>query len=164
MEPKPILCNCTHFRHPTDEQLGLVDIFFSNYYNLQSVYFEFPPWWGSGYFLELQLTRIWIIKARKQTKFWIKQGWILVQPEEGFYIIVTLIVIPTPNLIPNPFPNLFLSDPFSLIPLFSISYQGLQLHLIIKVLYFCITDGITKTYQFILSSHTKNTLKNVHSW
>ena len=79
------------------------------------------------------------------------------------YIIVTLIVIPTPNLIPNPFPNLFLSDPFSLIPLFSISYQGLQLHLIIKVLYFCITDGITKTYQFILSSHTKNTLKNVHS-
>ena len=45
----------------------------------------------------------------------------------------------------------------------SISYQGLQLHLIIKVLYFCITDGITKTYQFILSSHTKKTLKNVHS-
>ena len=33
--------NCTHFRHPTDEQLGHVDIFFSNYYNLQSVYFEF---------------------------------------------------------------------------------------------------------------------------
>ena len=32
--------NCTHFRHPTDEQLGHVDIFFSNYYNLQSVYFE----------------------------------------------------------------------------------------------------------------------------
>ena len=30
-----------HFRHPTDEQLGNVDIFFSNYYNLQSVYFEF---------------------------------------------------------------------------------------------------------------------------
>ena len=30
-----------HFRHPTDEQLGHVDIFFSNYYNLQSVYFEF---------------------------------------------------------------------------------------------------------------------------
>ena len=26
-----------HFRHPTDEQLGHVDIFFSNYYNLQSV-------------------------------------------------------------------------------------------------------------------------------
>ena len=26
-----------------------------------------------------------------------------------------------------------------------------------------ITDGITKTYQFILSSRTKNTLKNVHS-
>ena len=25
--------NCTHFRHPTDEQLGHVDIFFSNYYN-----------------------------------------------------------------------------------------------------------------------------------
>ena len=24
----------------TDEQLGHVDIFFSNYYNLQSVYFE----------------------------------------------------------------------------------------------------------------------------
>ena len=24
----------------TDEQLGQVDIFFSNYYNLQSVYFE----------------------------------------------------------------------------------------------------------------------------
>ena len=35
------LWNCTHFRHPTDEQLGHVDIFFSNYYNLQSVYFEF---------------------------------------------------------------------------------------------------------------------------
>ena len=28
------------FRHPTDEQLGHLDIFFSNYYNLQSVYFE----------------------------------------------------------------------------------------------------------------------------
>ena len=27
--------------HPTDEQLGHVHIFFSNYYNLQSVYFEF---------------------------------------------------------------------------------------------------------------------------
>ena len=26
--------------YPTDEQLGHVDIFFSNYYNLQSVYFE----------------------------------------------------------------------------------------------------------------------------
>ena len=35
------LWNCTHFRHPTDEQLRHVDIFFSNYYNLQSVYFEF---------------------------------------------------------------------------------------------------------------------------
>ena len=34
------LWNCTHFRHPTDEQLGHVDIFFSNYYNLKSVYFE----------------------------------------------------------------------------------------------------------------------------
>ena len=33
--------NCTHFRHPTDEQLGHVDIFFSNYYYLLSVYFEF---------------------------------------------------------------------------------------------------------------------------
>ena len=32
--------NCTHFRHPTDEQLGHVDIFFSNYFYLQSVYFE----------------------------------------------------------------------------------------------------------------------------
>ena len=32
--------NCTHFRHPTDEQLGHVDIFFSNYHNLQSVYLE----------------------------------------------------------------------------------------------------------------------------
>ena len=43
MEPKPIveLWNCTHFRHPTDEQLGHVDIYFSDYYNLQSVYFEF---------------------------------------------------------------------------------------------------------------------------
>ena len=30
-----------HFRHPTDEQLGHVDIFFSNYYNLQSVYFKY---------------------------------------------------------------------------------------------------------------------------
>ena len=39
MAPKPTW-NCTHFRHPTDEQLGHVDIFFSNYYNLQSVYFE----------------------------------------------------------------------------------------------------------------------------
>ena len=29
------------FRYPTDEQLGHVDIFFSNYHNLQSVYFEF---------------------------------------------------------------------------------------------------------------------------
>ena len=33
--------NCTHFRHTTDEQLGHVYIFFSNYYNFQSVYFEF---------------------------------------------------------------------------------------------------------------------------
>ena len=33
--------SCTDFRHPTDEQLGHVDIyFFSDYYNLQSVYFE----------------------------------------------------------------------------------------------------------------------------
>ena len=32
---------CTKFRHPTDEQLGHVDTFFSNYYNLQSVYFEY---------------------------------------------------------------------------------------------------------------------------
>ena len=32
---------CTKFRHPTDEQLGRVDIFFSYYYNLQSVYFEY---------------------------------------------------------------------------------------------------------------------------
>ena len=32
--------SCTHFRHPTDEQLGHADIFFSDYYNLQSVYFE----------------------------------------------------------------------------------------------------------------------------
>ena len=28
MEPKPILWNCTHFRHPTDEQLRHVDIYF----------------------------------------------------------------------------------------------------------------------------------------
>ena len=34
------MLNCTHFRYPTDEQLGHVDIFFSNYYNLQFVYFE----------------------------------------------------------------------------------------------------------------------------
>ena len=34
------LWNYTHFRHPTDEQLGHVDVFFSNYYNLQSVYYE----------------------------------------------------------------------------------------------------------------------------
>ena len=40
MEPKPTVENCTHFRHPTDEQLGHVDIFFSDYYNFQSVYFE----------------------------------------------------------------------------------------------------------------------------
>ena len=48
--------NCTHFRHPTDEQLQFkadrqqmivvakkyiyTDIFFSNYYHLQSVRFE----------------------------------------------------------------------------------------------------------------------------
>ena len=42
MEPKPILLwNCTHFRHPTEEQLRHVDIFFSSYYNLQSVHFEY---------------------------------------------------------------------------------------------------------------------------
>ena len=29
-----------HLPHPTDEQLGHEDIFFSNYYNLESVYFE----------------------------------------------------------------------------------------------------------------------------
>ena len=34
------LWNCTHFRHPTDEQLQHRCIFFSNYYNLQSVRFE----------------------------------------------------------------------------------------------------------------------------
>ena len=33
--------NCTHFRHPTDEQLQHRYISsFSNYYNLQSVHFE----------------------------------------------------------------------------------------------------------------------------
>ena len=32
---------CTKFRLPTDEQLGHVDTFFSNYYNLPSVYFEY---------------------------------------------------------------------------------------------------------------------------
>ena len=37
--------NCKHLRHPTDEQLGHVDIFFSNYYNLQSVFFEFELKW-----------------------------------------------------------------------------------------------------------------------
>ena len=31
------------FQHPSDEQLRHVDIFFSNYYNLQSVYFEYIP-------------------------------------------------------------------------------------------------------------------------
>ena len=40
-----IAVSCTHFRHPTDEQLGHVDIFFSNYYNLQSVYFELNAMW-----------------------------------------------------------------------------------------------------------------------
>ena len=39
MEPKPIVES--YFRHPTDEQLGQVDKFFSNYYNLQSDDFEF---------------------------------------------------------------------------------------------------------------------------
>ena len=34
------LWNRTNFRHPTDEQLLHVDIFFSNYYNLKSVHFE----------------------------------------------------------------------------------------------------------------------------
>ena len=35
--------NCTHFiRHPTDEQLRHVDIFLSDYYNLQSVYSDLP--------------------------------------------------------------------------------------------------------------------------
>ena len=32
--------NCTHFRRPTDEQLRHVDIFFVNYYNLQSDHFK----------------------------------------------------------------------------------------------------------------------------
>ena len=35
-------CAIFHFRYPTDEQLRQVDIFFSNYYNLQSVHFELP--------------------------------------------------------------------------------------------------------------------------
>ena len=35
-----ILVRKTNTRHRTDEQLGHVDIFFSNYYNLQPVYFE----------------------------------------------------------------------------------------------------------------------------
>ena len=36
------LWNCTHFRHPTDEQLRHVDIYFlaTKKDNLQSVYFE----------------------------------------------------------------------------------------------------------------------------
>jgi len=33
------LWNCTHFRHPTDEQVQHSYIF-SNYHNLQSVHFE----------------------------------------------------------------------------------------------------------------------------
>ena len=41
MEPKPIVEYCTHFRHPTDEQLQHRYILFSNYYHLQSVRFEF---------------------------------------------------------------------------------------------------------------------------
>ena len=35
-----LLWNCTDFRHPTDQQLQHSYIF-SNYYNLQSVHFEY---------------------------------------------------------------------------------------------------------------------------
>ena len=37
LEPLMKLWNCTHFRHPTDEQLHYR---YSNYYNLQSVHFD----------------------------------------------------------------------------------------------------------------------------
>ena len=43
------LWNCTHFRHPTDEQLRHVDIFVSSYYNLQSVHFELLKALDSGF-------------------------------------------------------------------------------------------------------------------
>ena len=52
MEPKP-----------TDEQLGHVDIFFSNYYNLQSVYFELKK-------------RFEVIKYVWLDQFGIQQLWI----------------------------------------------------------------------------------------
>ena len=43
------LWNCTHFRHPTNEQLRHVDIFFSDFYNLQSVHFELLQAVDSGF-------------------------------------------------------------------------------------------------------------------
>ena len=54
--------NCTHFRHPTDEQLGHVDIFFSNYYNLQSVYFELQS-------LLRENGRLLLLFIKKKNKF-----------------------------------------------------------------------------------------------
>ena len=60
MEPKAIVELHAHFRHPTDEQLGHVDIFLSNYYNLQSVYFELnigrSPCWGTWFKLRYRWT------------------------------------------------------------------------------------------------------------
>jgi len=40
MERKAIVELHTFFMHPTDEHLRHADIFFSNYYNLQFVHFE----------------------------------------------------------------------------------------------------------------------------
>ena len=56
--------NCTHFRHPTDEQMGHVDIFFSNYCNLQSVYFELRSMNGS----KGQQAHFIAVKTRQLTK------------------------------------------------------------------------------------------------
>ena len=39
MQSKPIV-NCTHFRHPTNEQLRHVNTFSNNNHNLQSADFE----------------------------------------------------------------------------------------------------------------------------
>ena len=51
------LWNCTHFRHPTDEQLRHVDIYFSNYCNLQSVHFE-SIYDKSEYFVKCEIEQV----------------------------------------------------------------------------------------------------------
>ena len=58
--------NCTHFRHPTDEQLGHVDIFFCNCYNLQSVYFELNTLYKLNYKAKITRPEVAVLASSKR--------------------------------------------------------------------------------------------------